>query len=130
MPPEVRDTGGVGLVVSDAFAQRVTGGTGKITWKPDLVPGRLASLQLAGPEGSLDLFVVYLQAGTEADDRQARLTVLDQLRAKMRPRHQTWTLVAGDFNFAPTNEDRWCKDTGRYTGHKDARDAAAFKGHF
>ena len=80
-------------MVSDAFAQRVTGDTGRITWKPDLVQGRLASLQLTGPEGSLDLYVVYLQAGTEADDRQARLTVLDQLRAKMRPRHQTWTLV-------------------------------------
>ena len=33
----------------------------------------------------------------------------------------------GDWNFAPAKADRWCKDTGSHTGHKDARDAACFK---
>ena len=130
MPSAVRDTGGVGIVVSDDFVRRVTGEGGRVTWTPGILQGRIASLSLAGPEGCLDLYVVYLQAGTEAEDRQARIAAMDQLRARLRPRSQAWSLVAGDWNFAPTNADRWCKDTGQYTGRKDARDAAAFKAHF
>ena len=52
---------------------------------------------------------------------------MNLLHDHLRPRHVAWSLVAGDWNFAPTKVDRWCKDTGSHTGHKDARDAACFK---
>ena len=69
MPAEVRDTGGVGLVVSEAFLARVVGDSGQITWKPRILPGRVACLSLSGPEGCLDLYVTYLQAGETATER-------------------------------------------------------------
>ena len=96
MPAEVRDTGGVGIVVSEAFIQRVVGETGTLHWNPRIVPGRVACLTMSGPEGCLDLFVVYLQAGETANDRQERADAMNLLHDRMRPRHTTWTLVGGD----------------------------------
>ena len=37
MPPDVRDTGGVGVIISDSFVKRVTGETGRVIWTPDIV---------------------------------------------------------------------------------------------
>ncbi len=69
MPATVRDTGGVGIILSDAFVKRVAGDTGSVKWAPRIIPGRAGRLTLSGPEGNLDLYVAYLQSGETAEDR-------------------------------------------------------------
>ena len=55
--------GGVGVVISRAFLDQVIGVGIEPVWEPDLIPGRLARMSLRGPQGQLDLYVVYVQAG-------------------------------------------------------------------
>ena len=127
MAASVRDVGGVGILLSDEFARRVTGDSGSVRWEGDIDQGRAGRLTLTGPQGALDLYVVYMPAGETPDDRQARIALMDRLHARLRPGYQAWSILAGDWNFVPSRPDRWCKDTGTYTGQKDSRDAAHFK---
>ena len=38
--------------------------------------------------------------------------------------------LGGDWNYVPSREDRWCQETGRYTGTRDAREAALWTSLF
>ena len=116
MAAAVRDTGGVGILLSDEFAKRVTGDSGSVQWEGDLDQGRAGRLTLTGPQGALDLYVVYMPAGETPDDRQARMALMDRLHARLRPGYQAWSILAGDWNFVPSRPDRWCKDTGTSEG--------------
>ena len=125
----------MGLVISERFLDTARGPQGTVRWEtaqdhPDLIPGRLARLSIRGALGALDIYAAYLQSGETAEDRQARCTAIASLHSLLRPQNKVLSLAGGDWNWVPTKEDRWCRDTGQYTGHKDGREAGIWHSFF
>ena len=54
---------GIGLVVKKSFMDKINP-IAPEDWN-EIVEGRVAALRLRGPDGSLDIFVVYLQSGED-----------------------------------------------------------------
>jgi hypothetical protein len=77
---EGQTTAGVGLVIQIAFLSKFRE-VKDDDWV-EVVPGRAAILQLDGPEGSLDLVVIYLHTG---EARQQRNEVRTRLARALRP---------------------------------------------
>ena len=103
----------------------------------ELLPGRLARLTLNGADGSLHLFAAYFPTGirhaisaapsspehlAEESLRKQRMDLAELLRHHVRPR-EALSIVAGDFNFVMSPEDRLTKATGEFSGHRDAGEA-------
>ena len=84
-------------------------------------------MTLRGPQGQLDLYVVYVQAGDEPAEKQAKRDFLDALASHLRPRHCALSIIAGDWNFVIEKNERWCKRTGAWTGSSDGRESSYFK---
>lgn len=129
---------GVGIVLTNAFLQKFDS---QPHWD-EPCPGRLARLRLRGPQGGLDLVVAYFPTGTrrplpqnkaaaaarlpqsdEEEDpptlRAQRMELIRQIRGALAPT-DCLTILAGDFNFVPTVQDRLNLQTGEFTGGKDA----------
>jgi hypothetical protein len=136
---------GVGIVVKKAFLEKF--GLQAPRWE-EHEPGRLASLQLYGAEGALDITACYMPTGVAralrseserscpstphlpealpAALRVQREALCRRLPALLRP-GRSLSIVAGDFNFVTTVNDRWNKATGEYTGGSDAAEAAHWR---
>lgn len=76
------------------------------SWQ-ELVPGRAGRLQLRGSRGSLDIYVVYFNAGAAAGVRQERAQIMRAIAERMEPQQRVLSLILGDFNFAASMKDRW-----------------------
>jgi len=116
---------GVGIILKDGFLSRFN--------KPrpgdweEMVPGRAARLSLRGPEGNLDLYVLYFAAGsgspaqsgqsTDAECPKAqRHRMREVLGQKVRDHRRVLSVLAGDFNWTAAAEDRITKSTGAFSG--------------
>ena len=89
----------------------------------EIVPGRVAILQLDGIFGSLDLVVCYF----DADSSKERMHATSELAKHIRLRSVSLTVMFGDFNFVETNEDRLSKETGEFTGTNNAAESRHFQ---
>ena len=63
-------TAGIGLLVNKDFLEKFHA-TSADSWQI-IVPGRAARLRLEGPEGSLDIYVLYLRSGRSSEVRKER----------------------------------------------------------
>ena len=50
----------------------------------------------------------------------------EAIARSMSKQSEALTVMSGDFNWVTCKEDRWAKDTGRFTGDSDATDEAHF----
>jgi exonuclease III len=114
---------GIGLVVKTSFMDNFNP-VAPEDWN-EIVEGRVAALRLRGPDGSLDIFVVYLQSGEEGSVERA--AAIRKLAASIQERKSVLSVVLGDFNYVPSKRDRISKSTGEFTGHRDERDEEEFQ---
>ena len=92
-----------------------------------IVPGWIGKLSLKGPNGALDLIIVYLPSGSDAEKKKLRMQYMEALGRKILPKNEVLTLMMGDFNFVTRTEDRISKDTGAPSGDKDKEEAQTFE---
>lgn len=109
---------GVGLLVKQAFLDKLNP-VRSDDWE-EVEVGRAAVLRLRGPNGGIDFFVTYLASGD--NESIARASTIRTVAAAIRPRKETLTVLAGDFNFVPSEKDRISKSTGEWSGTKDEKD--------
>ena len=115
---------GVGLVVSHQFLTNFNP-VESADWA-ELEQGRLARLSLKGPQGSLDIFAVYMQSGSDPSNRNARKHSIQILGNNIQPQDSVLSIVCGDFNFVEHNQDRWAKGDGHWTGNRDRVETETF----
>ena len=100
--------------------------------EPEWIPislGEAGLLRLKGPEGNLDLVACYFPTGNQAEEEalpQQRIILQGKIASHIRDGHDTLTLLGGDFNYVTASEDRWSKDSGKWSGDKDHREAIHF----
>ena len=134
-PGPTTGVAGVGITVREQFLHRFT----SVRWEV-VLPGRSAILHLAGPDGSLDLVVVYFHTGADLHPQDVldaglhrvarppgapdlREALRHRLATRLRCRDEVLTVIAGDFNYVSHPDDRFCVSSGRPTGFKDSREA-------
>jgi hypothetical protein len=115
---------GVGLVVQKQFLQQFHA-ISQDSWI-QVEPGRAAILRLKGPQGSLDIGVVYLATGNSGDHRQ-RSATLAKVAVLIGPVAETLTLLVGDFNYVCHARDRATKATVEWSGVNDAEEEQTFQ---
>ena len=89
-----------------------------------LVTGRVGRLPLRGPQGALDLYVVYMPTGSNTS--WERIQIMRTIAMHMQSQSQVLSLVMGDFNFAAHVRDRWSKVQGNWSGDTDKVDQQEF----
>jgi len=130
---------GVGIILQETFLRKFC--LAEPEWL-EVEAGRLARLRLKGPCGVLDLLVAYLPTGTRrrlrprGDPHQEekeeeidptlskqRQQLVTKIRSILDP-SVSLSVLAGDFNFASDHHDRYNRNTGTFTGDKDATEQA------
>jgi exonuclease III len=129
---------GVGIVVNNSFLKKFSEPPAwKIIWV-----GRSAKLVLKGPEGNLEIIVAYFPTGAEVSDtdrygslprspgnsfpelrQQLRLRIANNIANKNR----ALTILAGDFNYVPTDADRMNLNDISASGRRDKQEEAHFQ---
>ena len=89
----------------------------------EICQGRAAVLRLDGPTGSLDIFTVYLHSGQR---QNARMEIVRDIAAAMRPASQALSIMMGDWNFVTDPTDRYQANTATWTGAYDITEATNF----
>ena len=117
---------GIGLVLKRRFLREFNPIDQEKDWC-ELVPGRMASLYLNGPNGSLNVIVVYLDSGNTTEAASCRSDALRKIAASIRPQNEALTLMTGDFNYVSCKMDRWSKGEGCWTGARDEGQQANFE---
>ena len=93
----------------------------------EVTPGRAAILRLDGPQGSLDIGIVYLHTGAAQAQRR---TLQEAILRHLRPRETALSILFGDWNYVAQDEDRFCKYDARWTGDPDAPEQRWFSQTF
>ena len=112
---------GVGIWVKESFIEQVIGKKGGHDWVK-VVPGRAAVLRLWGPDGCLQIGMVYLQTGNSGG-REARSKTLRSLAQELDKGGKTLTVLIGDLNFVTDKRDRVNGDPLQHTGGRDKGEA-------
>ena len=116
---------GIGIVLKTKFLALFNPVDKDNDWEV-LEEGRAAVLHLRGPHGALDIFCVYLATGS-GNLAAARQRTIRKIVAKMHPRSQVLSIMAGDFNFVEQLRDRVTLSTGNWSGANDIVEAKTFK---
>ena len=98
--------GGLGLLVKSSFLLQFE----RSDWT-ELEAGRVGKLELRGSRGSLDLICCYL----DPHSSESRRASFAQIASSLQPQSEVLTILFGDFNFVPSESDRWCKQTSQFT---------------
>jgi hypothetical protein len=112
-----RVTAGIGLLVKTSFL-------GKFAcheWE-EIEQGRVGRLKLRGALGSLDLWVVY----SSATDPAARTDSIRKMASHMMPADRALSCVFGDVNSTLNERDRFCQQSGKWTGRNDVSNRNAW----
>jgi len=118
-------TAGIGIILNHKFLKNFLTVDPVRDWE-HIIPGQIAVLHLRGPNGSLDLACVYLPTGGDYTAQDRRNAII-KLGNRIANKDLTLTVMTGDFNFVENVRDRWCLETGAWTGGKDAIETAAFE---
>ena len=113
---------GIGLLLQDSFLSNFNV-LQEGDWE-DIEAGRAAVLHLRGPQGSLDIWVLYMATGE--DGRNERAVTRQTLHHAIRSQTDTLTIMTGDFNYVVADRDRFCKETGSWSGRRDQIEEAEF----
>ncbi len=89
--------------------------------------GRIGRLRLEGPQGCLDIFVLYLTTGNNAEAKDERAKQARLLARHIAPQSDRLSLVLGDFNFVTEKEDRVSKASGQCSGTYDLQEKELFE---
>ena len=108
---------GIGLLVKESFLSNLNPCTDD-DWE-QVEPGRVARLSLRGPQGSLDVWVLYLASGSKT----ARRSSMSSIAGKVKNRTGALSSCMGDWNFVMLNEDRWSKSGNGWSGYQDQEEA-------
>ena len=122
--PDV-SSAGIGIILKSKFLALFNPIDKDKDWEV-LEKGRAAVLHLRGPKGALDIFCVYLVTGT-GNLAAARQKTIRKIVAKMHPRDQVLSIMAGDFNFVEHQRDRVTLATGNWSGSTDIIEAKTFQ---
>ena len=113
--------GGVAILVSYRLLDKFDPIPGE-AWR-ETEPGRVATLTLRGPEGNLDLTVVYLYTGGHRRERHESRTKIAQ---HIKRRDQALTVIAGDFNYTTDERGRANMEEGQWTGEEGGTEERSF----
>ena len=92
-----------------------------------LIQGRVARLRLHGPQGSLDIYAVYMHTGlTPKDDTILRGNAVEVIRFNVDDARNRLSILAGDWNYVPYRKDRWCCTGKTWTGDSDKQEARRY----
>ena len=95
----------------------------------EVVPGRAAILQCWGPEGRVQIGMVYLPTGNSGG-RAERMAAITQLTTEMLKGGHALNIVTGDFNYDPDKWSRFSGESPDYTGDGDAGEARSMETQF
>jgi hypothetical protein len=96
----------------------------------EIEKGYAACLRLRGPSGALDIFCIYMPTGSGSTIyTKYRKNIMLNISKCICPKEEVLSIMAGDWNFVEHDSDRWCFETGQYTGNKDSGEAEFFKLH-
>ena len=123
LPPEVqpfwshcsRHQGGIALIVKKSFLHNFD--TVRLEDWEQRIPGRLAALHLRGPSGALSVVTAYFPSGPRGADERKEMR--HALRDLLRSRPGVLWITAGDFNWVPRTDDRYCLESSSFTGARD-----------
>ena len=118
-----RRPSGVGLLIRAQFLAQFNPIVEDRDWI-EIEKGRAAVLRLEGEHGRLHIFVVYLASG--ADCKTQRLQSLQKISQKILPQEDALSVITGDFNYVPSERDRYSKNDGQWTGLLDREEEEAF----
>ena len=107
--------GGLLLLVQEAFLKQFAA-VRQEDWD-EIVPGRFAALTLRGPSGDISIGNVYMPTGHHRDARQP---IMYAIRAWAVRNESALLSLAGDFNFALRDADRFDRNLMQNTGFRDA----------
>ena len=116
---------GIGIVVRQTFLDQFDKNP---AWD-QVSKGEAGILRLKGPNGNLDLASCYFPTGNEAEEASLpllRIALQQKVFDSIRDQKSVLTLLGGDFNYVTTNEDRWSKEAGKWSGDKDHRETEHF----
>ena len=113
---------GIGILVDKQFLQQFTVPVSRCL--EEVIPGRAGILRLSGAKGRVDLVVVYAPTG---DAATARAELREQLSRAIVPAHHALTVIAGDWNYTSTEEDRYYVSPFTWTGGRQATEEVHFQ---
>ena len=112
---------GVGLLVRESLLARFAPVRDSDWITP--VAGRAAMLRLRGPEGALDIGVVYMHTGDAAAEREA---VRQAIGHCLRPATDVLTFLVGDWNYVTSARDRFHRGNLHWSGELDTAEERLF----
>ena len=98
---------GIGLWVKETFLAKFNPVT-EDSWE-EIEYGRAGVLRLRGPNGALDIFVVYHHTGDSAEAKASRESTRTVLANSIKPQAEALTILMGDFNYVAHRRDRFSK---------------------
>ena len=122
-------TAGVGIILQRDFLAKFDPVDEDRDWV-EIEKGYAACLRLRGPSGALDIFCIYMPTGSGSTIyTKYRKNIMLNISNCICPKEEVLSIMAGDWNFVEHDSDRWCFETGQYTGNKDSGEAEFFKLH-
>ena len=114
---------GIGLMLKNEFLDKFNPCLPK-DWQ-EIEPGRSAILHLKGPQGAMDIAVIYWATGegSKASRKRSR----EALAGQIAPANKVLTVLAGDFNYVTDRSDRICAKTAALTAAGDQDDGEHFQ---
>ena len=100
--------GGIGLLLKRSFLEQFEEVVVNRDWVV-LVEGRIGRLSLCGPRGCLELFIVYLDPSSAANQISSIKLLGTYIKSCVH------TLILGDFNFVHCKTDRLLKATNTWS---------------
>ena len=114
---------GTGVIIKNSFLSEFS--SAPPTWL-DISPGEAGILRLSGSKGQLDLCAAYFPTGNQRSEGNSLVDLRSALRRKIhgavRPQQITLTIMGADFNYVTDRDDRWSKNTARWSSTSDHRD--------
>ena len=113
---------GVATTLLKKFCQPTSGRPGD--WI-EIVAGRAAMLRMEGPQGALDLIVIYLHTGSARRERDGiRRAIYPHLRTPA----EALTVIIGDWNFVTSRTERLGLVDSNWTEAQDGEEYQAWRG--
>ena len=122
---EVGGGAGVGIWIKNDFVSAVCGEEGGLDWV-DVLPGRAGVLRCWGPQGALQIGMVYLQTGDSGGPAE-RSSTMKLMAAELGHGGQALSILMGDFNFVEDQRDRMSGTPPVFTGGGDHGEARHMK---
>ena len=116
---------GIGLLVKEQFLLSFNAVTDD-SWE-EVEPGRAAVLRLRGPQGALDIFVLYHHTGASTQAKSSRSSTRAFLSTAIQPQAEVLSILMGDFNYVAHHRDRFNKANNNGVESSDGTEESSFR---